>query len=548
MSAASPRREGRPAANDVGASGAQRQDDGVSRVLVTEKIADSGLDRLREAGHEVDVRLDFTPETLPELVKGAHALIIRSATQVTAEVLEAGTDLVVVGRAGIGLDNVDTEAATHQGVMVVNAPQSNVLSAAEHTMALLLAQARNIAPAHAALVEGRWERSKFEGVELSDKVLGIVGLGRIGRLVAQRAHAFGMRLVAHDPYVTAERARQMNVEVMELDELLAHSDFVTLHVAKTPDTLGMIGVEALKKVKPGIRIVNVARGGIVDEQALADAITDGRVAGAAIDVFAEEPATSSPLFGLPGVVVTPHLGASTREAQDKAGATIAEQVALALAGDFVPFAVNVSAAEASETVRPFLPLAERLGGLFAALLPELPDDLRVEYQGQLADYDTRILTLSVQKGFFGRLTDEPVSYVNAPALAEQKGMVVHESKTSTAQDFVNLITLRGGDRSMAGTLAGLQGKPRIVMVDEHAVDVPPSDHMLVVRNDDSPGVIGFVGTVLGEAGVNIADMDVGQSPHGEAALMVLALSTEVPETVQDQLRADARIQSVRSLD
>jgi D-3-phosphoglycerate dehydrogenase / 2-oxoglutarate reductase len=519
----------------------------VSRVLVTEKIADSGLDRLRQAGHEVDVQLDFTPESLLELVEGAHALIIRSATQVTADVLAAGSDLVVVGRAGIGLDNVDTEAATQQGVMVVNAPQSNVLSAAEHTMALILAQARNIAPAHAALVEGRWERSKWEGIELSDKVLGIVGLGRIGRLVAQRAHAFGMRLVAYDPFVTPERARQMNVEVLDLDDLLATADFLTLHVAKTPDTIGMIGVEALKKVKPGIRIVNVARGGIVDEQALADAIEDGRVGGAAIDVFAEEPTTESPLFGLPGVVVTPHLGASTREAQDKAGATIAEQVGLALAGDFVPFAVNVSAAEASETVRPFLPLAERLGGLFAALLPELPDELRVEYQGSLADYDTRILTLSVQKGFFGRLTDEPVSYVNAPAVAETKGMAVHESKTSTTQDYVNLITLRGGGRSMAGTLAGLQSKPRIVMVDDHAVDVPPSDHMLVVRNDDSPGVIGFVGTVLGEAGVNIADMDVGQSPDGHAALMVVALSTEVPESVQDQLRADARIKLVRSL-
>ena len=356
-----------------------------------------------------------------------------------------------------------------------------------------------------------------------------------------------MRLVAYDPFVTPERARQMNVDVLELDDLLAVADFVTLHVAKTPDTVGMIGVEALKKVKPGIRIVNVARGGIVDEQALADAIEDGRVAGAAIDVFADEPTTESPLFGLPGVVVTPHLGASTREAQDKAGATIAEQVGLALAGDFVPFAVNVSAAEASETVRPFLPLAERLGGLFAALLPELPDELRVEYQGQLADYDTRILTLSVQKGFFGRLTDEPVSYVNAPAVAKEKGMAVHESKTSTTQDFVNLITLRGGGRAMGGTLAGLLAKPRIVMVDDHAVDVPPSDHMLVVRNDDSPGVIGFLGTVLGEAGVNIADMDVGQSPDGQAALMVLALSTEVPESVQDELRADARIKLVRSL-
>jgi len=519
----------------------------VSRVLVTEKIADSGLQRLREAGHEVDLQLDATAETLPDLVRGAHALIIRSATQVTAEVLAAGTDLVVVGRAGIGLDNVDTEAATRLGVMVVNAPQSNVLSAAEHTMALLLAQARNIPAAHAALVEGRWERSKWEGVELSDKTLGIVGLGRIGRLVAQRALAFGMRLVGHDPFVSPERARQMSVEVLDLDEVLAQADFLTLHVAKTPDTMGLIGAEALKKAKPGIRIVNVARGGIVDEAALADAVRSGHVAGAAIDVFAEEPTTESPLFGLPGVVVTPHLGASTAEAQDKAGQTIAEQVALALAGDFVPFAVNVSAAEASETVRPFLPLAERLGALFGALVPELPDELRVEYHGQLADYDTRILTLSVQKGFFGRLTDEPVSYVNAPAVAEAKGLRVLETKTSAVQDYVNSITLRGGGHAIAGTLAGLSSQPRIIMVDDHTVDVPPAEHMLVVRNDDRPGVIGLVGTVLGEAGVNIADMDVGQSPDGVAALMVLALSAEAPDAVLDELRADARVQLVRSL-
>jgi D-3-phosphoglycerate dehydrogenase / 2-oxoglutarate reductase len=519
----------------------------VPRVLVTEKIADTGLDRLRAAGHEVDVQLEPSPEELLALMPGAAALIVRSATPVTADVLEAGTDLVVVGRAGIGLDNIDTEAATRRGVMVVNAPQSNVLSAAEHTMALLLAQARNIAPAHAALVEGRWERSEWEGVELADKTLGVIGLGRIGRLVAQRAHAFGMHLLGHDPFVTPERARQMNVECVELDELLARSDFVTLHVAKTPDTIGMIDAEALKKAKPGIRIVNVARGGIVDEQALAEAIRDGRVGGAAIDVFAEEPATESPLFGLPGVVVTPHLGASTREAQDKAGQTIAEQVALALDGDFVPFAVNVAAAEASETVRPFLSLAERLGTLFAALLPDLPPELRVEYQGQLADYDTRILTLSVQKGFFGRLSDEPVSYVNAPAVAEEKGLTVTEARTSTAQDYVNLITLRAGDHAVAGTLTGLQGRQRIVMVDDHAVDVPPSPNMLLVRNDDSPGVIGFVGTVLGEAGINIADMDVGQSAEGHAALMVLSLSQPVPEEVQDVLLGDSRIKLVRAL-
>jgi D-3-phosphoglycerate dehydrogenase / 2-oxoglutarate reductase len=339
----------------------------MARILVTEPIAEGGLDRLRAAGHDVDVQIGSSPEELLELVKGAQALIIRSATTVTDEVLTAGSDLVVVGRAGIGLDNVDVPTATARGVMVVNAPQSNILSAAEHTMALMLAQARNVPQAHAALVAGRWERSRWTGVELSDKTLGIVGLGRIGKLVAQRALAFGMRLVAYDPFVSPDRARQMSVELVDLETLMAVSDFVSIHVVKTPETIGLVNAELLAKAKPGIRIINVGRGGIIDEEALADAIRSGHVGGAAIDVFTTEPTTESPLFGLDSVVVTPHLGASTHEAQDKAGDTIAEQVGLALAGEFVPFAVNVAAAEASETVRPFLPLAERLGELFASL-------------------------------------------------------------------------------------------------------------------------------------------------------------------------------------
>ena len=333
----------------------------MARILVTEKIADGGLQRLRDAGHDVDVQLGLTPGELVGAVPGAAALIIRSATQVTDEVLEAGTELVVVGRAGIGLDNVDVEVATARGVMVVNAPQSNILSTAEHTMAMLLAQARNVPQAHAALVDGRWERSKWEGVELAGKTLGVVGLGRIGKLVAQRAHAFGMKLVAHDPFVSPERAKDLGIDLMPLERLFEVADFVTLHVTKTPETVGLIDKDLLAAAKPGIRIVNVARGGIIDEDALAEAIRIGHVGGAAIDVFSTEPMTDSPLYELPQVVVTPHLGASTREAQDKAGDTIAEQVELALAGEFVPFAVNVSAAEASETVRHFLPLAERLG-------------------------------------------------------------------------------------------------------------------------------------------------------------------------------------------
>ena len=519
----------------------------MARVLVTEEIAEGGLDQLRAVGHEVEVRLGLAPEELLAAVDGVHALIIRSATKVTREVLDAGQDLVVVGRAGIGLDNVDVEHATARGVMVVNAPQSNTLSAAEHTMALLLAQARNVPQAHAALKEGRWERSRWEGVELADKTLGIVGLGRIGKLVAQRAYAFGMKVIAHDPFVSPERARQMSIELVDLDELVQRADFVTLHLAKTKETLGLVGHDLLMKAKPGIRIVNVARGGIVDEAALAEAIKAGKVGGAALDVFDEEPTTASPLFELDQVVVTPHLGASTREAQDKAGDTIAEMVKLALAGDFVPFAVNVSAAEASETVRPFLPLAERLGRIHAALAGPTADKLEIEYQGQLADYDTRILTLSVLKGFFGATSDQPVSYVNAPQIASERGVEVATTSTSATEEYVNLVTVRGGGHAVAGTLAGPKAAPRITMLDDLAVDLPPSRNLLIVRNEDRPGMIMTVSTTLAENGINIDDMHLGHAADGAAAMQVLATTPEVPPDVQDQLRQADGIVSVHVL-
>src|SRR5438067_1439279 len=372
--------------------------------------------------------------------------------------------------------------------------------------------ARNIPQAHTALKAGKWERSRWEGVELHGKTLGVVGLGRVGALVAQRALAFGMRLAAYDPYVSRERARQMGVDLMSLEELVATADFLTIHLPKTPDTLGIIGKDLLSQAKRGLRLVNTARGGIVDEDALAWAVQEGIVAGAGLDVFAEEPTTSSPLFELESVVVTPHLGASTREAQDKAGDTIAEMVLLALGGDFVPFAVNVSATEASETVRPFLPLAERLGSIFVSLTDGLPSSIDVAYEGQLADYDTRILTLAVLKGLLRGASEEPVSYVNAPQLADERGLEVRETKSSAARDYVNLVSIRGGEHSVAGTLAGPRSEPRIVMVDDHATDVPPARHMLVVRNDDTPGMIGKVGTILGEAGVNISNMALGESP------------------------------------
>jgi len=521
----------------------------VARVLVTERIAQSGIEQLAAAGHDVDVREGLDPGQLLEAVKGAQALVIRSATQVTADVLAAGSDLVVVGRAGIGLDNVDIEAATARGVMVVNAPESNVVSAAEQTMALLLAQARNIPQAHAALVAGRWERARWEGVELYGKTLGIIGLGRIGSLVAQRALAFGMRLAAYDPYVSPERARQMGVELCSLTELVARSDFLTIHAVKTPETVGLVGRELLAKAKPGLRVINVGRGGIVDEEALAEAIRSGHVQGAGLDVFAKEPTTESPLFGLPTVVVSPHLGASTVEAQDKAGVTIAEQVVLALAGDFVPHAVNVAARDVSETVRPFLPLAEQLGRFFAGLHDGLPDRLEVEYQGELAGAGTGILTLSALKGLFASSTEVPVSYVNAPRLAEERGLEVRESSTTTSRDYKSLITLRSGRHAVAGTMAGagVRVEPRVVMVDDHLVEVPPQPHMLLVRNDDRPGMIGAVGTALGEAEVSISFMAVGPSREAPTALMVLATDRPVPAAVLDRLLAHDGILDVHRI-
>jgi D-3-phosphoglycerate dehydrogenase len=523
------------------------------RVLVTETLAPSGLDLMRGSGLEVDVRLGLSPDDLREAVAGAAALVIRSATQVDDDVLAAGTDLVVVGRAGIGLDNVDVEAATRRGVMVVNAPQSNVLSAAEHTLALLLAQARNVPQADADLKAGAWNRTRWEGVELHGKTLGVVGLGRVGVLVAQRALAFGLNLLAYDPYVSADRARQLGVTlVATLEDLVRQADFLTVHLPKTPETLGLISADLLAHAKPTLRIVNTARGGIIDEAALADALREGRIAGAALDVFAAEPTTQSPLFGLPNVVVTPHLGASTVEAQDKAGQTVAEQVVLALRGEFVPYAVNLAAKEASATVQPYLPLTERLGRLFTMLAGGSVETLEIAYEGEIADYDCRVLTLAALKGVLGPIVDEPVSFVNAPQLATTRGLSVRESLSSSALDYVNLVTLRGRaagrDVHVAGTIFGKRAVMRIVGILDHTVDVPPSGHLLVVRNSDTPGMIGKVATVVGDAGINIDDMDVGTNASGEAALMVLSTDRAVLAPVITTIRAIPGVLDAKAID
>lgn len=523
------------------------------RVLITEELAPSAVAVLDGAGLAADVQLGLDRAALLATLPGAAALIVRSATMVDAEALAAASGLVVVGRAGIGLDNIDVAEATRRGVMVVNAPQSNVVSAAEHTVALMLAQARNIPQAHRDLVGGAWNRSRWEGVELRGKTLGVVGLGRVGVLVTQRLSAFGMRVLAYDPFIGPERARQLGVElVATVIELVSQADFLTIHLPKTPETVGIIGAEALKHAKAGLRIVNTARGGILDEAALYEAIVDGRVAGAALDVFEHEPTTESPLFGRPEVVVTPHLGASTVEAQDNAGQTIAEQVVLALRGDFVPFAVNVDAREASETVRPFLVLAERLGQFFSVMTGGLGDEVDVLFEGQLADYDCRVLTLAAMKGLLKPTIGEAVSFVNAPQLAKERGLNVRETKSTSARDFVNLISIRGRvagvEHQVAGTLGGTRQEPRIVSIDDHSVDIPPTRHMLVVRNSDRPGQIGLVGTTLGRAGVNISYLNLGRSPSGEVALMALATDDMVAPAVVAELVANDGIVSARPIE
>jgi len=522
----------------------------MARILIAEPLAEAGVELLR-AHHEVDARDATTREELLAAVGDVDALVVRSATRVDAEVLEAGRNLKVVGRAGIGLDNVDVAAATRLGVMVVNAPQSNVISAAEHTVALILAQARNIPQAHVALREGRWERGRFQGAELYGKTLGIIGLGRVGALVAQRLSSFGMRLLAYDPYVSRDRAAQMGVELASLADVLARADVVTVHLPKTPDTTGLIGETELAAMKPGARLVNTARGGIVDEAALAKAVGDGQLAGAALDVFAEEPTTHSPLFELEGVVVTPHLGASTTEAQDKAGIAIAEQLLLALAGQFVPNAVNVDAGSVPDAVRPFLPLVEKLGRLYTALAGGGPGGrasalgggrLHLEYVGALAEQDTRVLTLAALKGMFSPVVHEPVTFVNAPLLAAERGVEVTETRTRQSRDWVNLVALSGegsrGQVGVAGTTVGPRDAERLVAINGIPIDMAPADHMAFLFYEDRPGVIGRVGTILGESGVNIASMQVGRRKQGGEALMALTVDAGIPAGVLEQVEAE----------
>lgn len=510
-------------------------------VLIAEELSPATVEAL---GPDFEIRHcdGADRDALLAAVVDVDALLVRSATKVDAEALAAATRLKVVARAGVGLDNVDVRAATQAGVMVVNAPTSNIVSAAELAVALMLAAARHVSPAHAALKAGEWKRSRYTGVELYEKTVGVVGLGRIGVLVAQRLSAFGMKVVAYDPYVQAGRAAQMGVRLVDLDTLLAEADFMSVHLPKTAETVGLIGAEQLHKVKPSLVLVNAARGGIVDEDALYAALKEGRVAAAGLDVFAQEPCTDSPLFELENVVATPHLGASTDEAQEKAGIAVAKSVRLALSGELVPDAVNVQGGVIAEDVRPGIPLTEKLGRVFTGLAGEVAQQVDVEVRGEITDYDVKVLELAALKGIFADIVEQQVSYVNAPLFAAERGMAVRLVVDPDSPDHRNLITIRGtladgSQVSVSGTLIGINGRERLVEINGFDVDIEPTEHLAFFTYEDRPGMVGTVGGILGDAGVNIAGMQVSRQTRGGQALVALSVDSAISTDTLDDIQA-----------
>jgi D-3-phosphoglycerate dehydrogenase len=508
------------------------------RVLIREQIAEAGVELLRRRFEVVE----DGESDLGSIIDGFDAIVIRSATTLDAELIARGGRLKVIARAGVGIDNVDVDAATRRGIVVANAPESTVVSAAEHTIALLLAVARNIPQAHAALKAGSWERGRFAGVELAGKTLAVLGFGRIGRQVARRALALGMRVVAYDPYVAPERFRELGVEpVRSLEEAYEVAEFLTLHLPLTAETGGLLDADAFSRMREGVRIVNAARGELVDEPALADAIRAGRVAGAALDVFGSEP-YEGPLLELDQVVVTPHLAASTSEAQDRAGVMIAEQVAAALEGGLVETAVNIPIVEQAdlEILGPFIPLAAKLGRLTSALLDGRPRQIVVAAHGPLSEFDTRLLTVAALNGVFQGRVDHAVNYVNAPVIAAERGIEVSEQRLGSSQHYTNLVRVVVGSEDeeieVSGTTVGPEHRLFLAGALGYAIDIELAPEMAFLVYDDMPGVIGRVGTMFGEAGVNIANMAVSRTKEGGKALMAFSIDAAAPPELVERVR------------
>ncbi|TDT65994.1 phosphoglycerate dehydrogenase [Frigoribacterium sp. PhB116] len=521
-------------------------------VLIAEELSPATVEAL---GPDFDVRsVDGTDRpALLSALAGADAVLVRSATQLDAEAVAAAPGLKVIARAGVGLDNVDIKAATTAGVMVVNAPTSNIISAAELTVGHILSLARHIPAAHSALAQGQWKRSKYTGVELFEKTVGIVGLGRIGALITARLQAFGVNVVAYDPYVTPARAQQLGVTLLSLDELLATADFVTIHMPKTAETTGMIGLEQMKAMKPTAFVVNVARGGLIDEDDLYTALTTGEIAGAGLDVFVSEPPVDQKLLGLENVVVTPHLGASTDEAQEKAGVSVARSVRLALGGELVPDAVNVAGGVIDPYVRPGIPLLEKIGQVFAALADSPLTSVDVEVRGDLVDHDVSVLKLAALKGIFTNIVSESVSYVNAPLLAEQRGITVRLLTDPTSEEYRNVLTVRGsladgGQISVSGTLTGTKQVEKIVEINGYDVEVPIAAHHLVMVYGDRPGIVAVYGKEFGDAGINIAGMQIARRSAGGQALSVLTIDSPAPDDLLEKVRTAIDAELLREID
>ena len=521
-------------------------------VLIAEELSPATVDAL---GPDFEIRhCDGAnrAELLPALAQGVDAVLIRSATKMDSEAIASAKGLKVIARAGVGLDNVDIPAATAAGVMVVNAPTSNIVSAAELAIALLLASARHVSPAHAALRGGKWARSKYTGAELFEKKLGIIGFGRIGQLVAQRMQAFGMSVLAYDPYLQPARAAQLGVDLVSLDQVLTDSDFITIHLPKTKETANLINAEALKKVKPTVRIINAARGGVLDEAALYDAIKEGRVAGAGLDVFATEPCTDSPLFTLDQVVATPHLGASTDEAQERAGIAVAVSVRKALSGELVPDAVNVKGGEIHEEIRPSLPLVEKLAQVATGLADELPVSIEVVVRGEVSVHDCSILAISALKGALLATGAEDITYVNAPNLAQERGLTSSVLTESESPEYRSMIEVKaafsnGTHIRVDGTLMGIKKTEKIIAIDKFDLDLPPTDYLLFLRYADRPGVVGHVGNALGKAGINIASMQVARDSAGGRALMAITVDSSIPKEMVELVAKETGAELVRTV-
>jgi D-3-phosphoglycerate dehydrogenase / 2-oxoglutarate reductase len=525
------------------------------KVLVKEPIAEAGIELLRSNELDVELGLDWPPEDLASRIGEFDAVIVRSATKVTADLIGRAERLKVIGRAGTGVDNVDVEAATRRGIVVVNAPEANTIAAAEHTIALLLALCRNIPQAHASLTGGEWARSRFAGAELYGKTLGVIGFGRIGQLVAKRAQGFEMEVLAYDKFVAPERFRELGVEGVEMtDELYGRSEFITIHLPKTAETLNWIDAEALAKMRDGVRLVNCARGELVDLAALEAALDSGKVAGAALDVFPTEPLTEHPLFARDDVVVTPHLGAATAEAQDRAGTVTAEQVAAALNGGLVKNAVNIAAVrpEEMEALAPFVPLCRMLGRLAQGLGTGSVERVRAEFRGGIAEHDTRLLGIAVLVGILSGHTEEQVNLVNAAAMAEERGIELSDLSDTTSEDFTELVTVRvegGGEEvEVAGTAVGPRSIPYLAGVWGHSFYMPLADHLAVFRYRDQPGMIGRVGTAFGAHGVNIVSAAVGAEASRDEAVMALTTDAPVPPEVIDEIAAGEGFFAGRAVD